>query len=115
MKILREGSGGKLFALETSEISWKDLTLLKGDVSEKILSLLSKKPMYPKEIAKEIRIHEQNVYYYIRKLESANIIQVVNQEKINGTIANYYGLTSDSFFVSLGRYKEKNRLLIHNN
>ncbi len=37
-------------------------------LSWKILQLLSEKEMYPMEVARKLNMHEQNVYYHIRKL-----------------------------------------------
>ena len=40
----------------TSELAWK------------ILNLINKRPMYPSEIAKILKIHEQKVYYHIKQI-----------------------------------------------
>ena len=37
-------------------------------LSWRILQLLSEKEMYPMEVAKKLGVHEQKVYYHIRKL-----------------------------------------------
>jgi DNA-binding transcriptional ArsR family regulator len=59
-------------------------------LSWKILQLLCKKEMYPLEIAKELGIHEQKIYYHIRKLTKAGVIKVVREEEKKGAIAKYY-------------------------
>jgi DNA-binding transcriptional ArsR family regulator len=59
-------------------------------LSWKILQLLSKKEMYPLEIAKELGIHEQKIYYHIRKLMKAGVIKIVREEEKKGAIAKYY-------------------------
>ena len=67
--------------------------------------------MYPKEIAKQLEIHEQNVYYYIKKLEKSKIIKIEKQENINGTTANFYQVASDSFYFKLNDFKETSKLV----
>ena len=70
MKILKEKEG-KNFILDSKELKAEDFSNL-GKVSKQILELISKEAMYPKQIAKELKVHEQNVYYYIKKLEIRN-------------------------------------------
>ena len=55
-------------------------------LSWKILQLLSKKEMYPMEVAKKLGVHEQKVYYHIRKLTKAGAVKVVREEE-RGRIA----------------------------
>jgi predicted transcriptional regulator len=104
MKIVRQ-DGKKQYSLDTQELDIsKNISLNKTTL--KILETIKHEPKYPKQIAKEIKIHEQNVYYYIRKLEQAKIIKVKKKEKIYGIDANYYGLTSDSFFFKIKNFRE---------
>ena len=46
------------------------LKMILGSLSWKILTILSKKEMYPIEIAKQLGMHEQKIYYHIRKLKA---------------------------------------------
>ena len=59
-------------------------------LSWKILQLLCKKEMYPMEIAKKLGIHEQKVYYHIRKLAKTDSIKVVREVEKKGAVAKYY-------------------------
>ena len=34
------------------------------------MKLISNNSIYPKEIAKKLKIHEQNIYYYIKKKQN---------------------------------------------
>ncbi|MGD6851069.1 MAG: helix-turn-helix domain-containing protein [Candidatus Bathyarchaeia archaeon] len=72
-----------------------------GSLSWKILTLLSKKEMYPLEIAKQLGMHEQKVYYHIRKLARAGAITVAKEEKKKGAIAKYYKTVSPAFGIEL--------------
>jgi predicted transcriptional regulator len=67
----------------------QNLKMMLGSLSWKILTLLSKKEMYPLEVAKHLGVHEQKVYYHIRKLCKAGAIVVAHEEKKKGAIARY--------------------------
>ena len=88
---------------EVKEISiMKDsqkLKMILGSLSWKILTILSKKEMYPLEIARQLGIHEQKVYYHIRKLAKAGAITVQKEEKKKGAIAKYYKTVSPAFGI----------------
>jgi hypothetical protein len=109
MKIVKQ-KNGKSFMIKTQEIKLEDLPNLNNSLAMSILKSLENKEMYPKQIAKKLNIHEQNVYYYIRQLERAKLISVSKQENINGTVAKFYKLNSDSFFVKINDFKESSKL-----
>ncbi|MEM2463081.1 MAG: helix-turn-helix domain-containing protein [Candidatus Bathyarchaeia archaeon] len=75
------------------------LKLVLGKLSWKILVMLSEREMYPLQIARELGVHEQKVYYHIRKLARAGAITVARQESKKGAIAKYYRATSAAFGV----------------
>ena len=70
-------------------------------LSWKILQLLSKKEMYPMEVAKELGVHEQKVYYHIRKLTKAGVVKVVREEEKKGAVAKYYKASFPAMGVEL--------------
>lgn len=72
-----------------------------NQLSWKILQVLSEKEMYPMEIAKELKIHEQKVYYHIKKLSKAGVVKVVREEKKKGAIAKYYRASFPALGVEL--------------
>ncbi len=74
--------------------------LLSGTCWE-ILKLLSEREMYPMEVARKLGIHEQRVYYHIRKLVEAGVIEVVREEERKGAIARYYKTTTPALGVEL--------------
>ncbi len=104
MKIIKEDNN-KNYAIETSELDIGNLSSLNNKVVKKILELISEEPLYPKQIAKKLKIHEQNIYYYIKKLEKSKIIKIDRSENINGTLANFYTTSSDSFFFKFKDFK----------
>ena len=79
-------------------------------LSWRILQLLSEKEMYPMEVAKKLGVHEQKVYYHIRKLARAGVVKVVREEKKKGAVAKYYKASFPALGVELpfGYQKIKN-------
>jgi DNA-binding transcriptional ArsR family regulator len=75
------------------------LKMVLGSLSWRILTMLSKKEMYPLEIAKQLGMHEQKVYYHIRKLAKAGAIVVEREEKKKGATAKYYRTVSPAFGI----------------
>ncbi len=75
------------------------LKMILGSLSWKILTMLSKKEMYPLEIARQLGMHEQKVYYHIRKLAKAGAIAVQREEKKKGATAKYYKTVSPAFGI----------------
>jgi DNA-binding transcriptional ArsR family regulator len=70
-------------------------------LSWQILKLISQHEMYPIEIAKKLGSHEQKVYYHIRKLAQAGVIEVVREEEKKGATAKYYKVSRPAFGVEL--------------
>ena len=70
-------------------------------MSWRILELLNEREMYPIEIAKKLKVHEQRVYYHIRKLVKAGIVKVVKEEMKKGAIAKYYKASFPALGVKL--------------
>jgi DNA-binding transcriptional ArsR family regulator len=77
------------------------LKMILGGISWKILLALSEEEMYPLQLAKKLGIHEQKVYYHIRKLAEAGAIVVVREEEKKGATAKYYRPVSTAFGVEL--------------
>lgn len=87
------------------------LKMILNRLSWKILVMLSEKEMYPLEIARKLGVHEQKVYYHVRKLARAGAITVVREEKKKGAIAKYYKAVSPAFGIELSQgYKTIEKL-----
>ncbi len=67
----------------------------------RILQVLGEKEMYPMEIAKKLKVHEQKVYYHVRKLVGAGAVRVVREEKKKGAVAKYYKASFPALGVEL--------------
>ncbi len=104
----KDGIFSSLPALEIKPGDAKDIS---SDLAAKILSLLSQKPMYPVELAKELKVHEQKVYYHIRNLEKSGIIKVVKEEGRQGAVAKYYSLDKPALVVKFKELEETHKLL----
>ena len=77
------------------------LKMILNTLSWKILMMISEKEMYPLEIAKALKIHEQKVYYHVRKLEKAGAIAISREEEKKGATAKYFKAVSSAFGIEL--------------
>jgi len=75
------------------------LKMILGKLSWKILNLLAEEEMYPLEVARQLGVHEQKVYYHIRKLAKAGAITIAKEEKKKGATAKYYKPVSPAFGI----------------
>src|SRR3972149_11608469 len=75
------------------------MKMMLGKLSWRILTLLAEKEMYPLQIARHLGMHEQKVYYHVRKLERAGAIAGVREEKKKGATAKYFKTVSSAFGV----------------
>ena len=99
-KILLQNNGSNQEVKEISILNDSEqLKSMLGGLSWKILTMISKKEMYPLEIARQLCMHEQKVYYHIRKLAKAGAITVVREEKKKGATAKYYKTVSPAFGI----------------
>jgi len=101
-RLLLKGEKGQR---EVKEVAVFDdperLRAVLSKLSWRILKLLGEKEMYPLEVAKKLKVHEQKVYYHIRKLAKAGVVKVVREEEKKGATAKYYKATFPAFGVEL--------------
>ncbi len=98
MFVVEKGKDGVL-SLPAVSIEPKDARSLSSELAIRIIRLLSSKAMYPVELARELKVHEQKVYYHIRNLEKAGIIKVVREEGRHGAVARYYAVEKPAIVV----------------
>ncbi|MFP4045906.1 MAG: DUF2250 domain-containing protein, partial [Candidatus Aenigmatarchaeota archaeon] len=72
-KIIRE-KDGDYYSKETSIVDIEHLKGLSQGTLE-VLKELSRKENYPKKIAENLDVHEQKVYYHIKKLKKMGLIE----------------------------------------
>jgi DNA-binding transcriptional ArsR family regulator len=91
----------------------RKLKMILGEISWKILHALCEREMYPLQLAKKLGIHEQKVYYHIRKLAEAGAIVVSREEERKGATAKYYQPVSAAFGIELPQeYKATTRVSV---
>jgi DNA-binding transcriptional ArsR family regulator len=100
----------RLLSSENTQLRVKDMAVFEdperlksvlNKLSWKILQLLSEQEMYPMEVARKLKLHEQKVYYHIRKLTKAGAIKVVREEEKKGAVAKYYKAAFPSMGIEL--------------
>ena len=84
-----------------------DIKILSNKIAWKIIELLSSKAMYPAQVAKELKLYDQTVYYYIRKLARIGALEQVGTRLIRGGTARLYSASSPSFGLELEGNSEK--------
>ncbi|NHJ05305.1 MAG: S-layer protein [Candidatus Heimdallarchaeota archaeon] len=72
-----------------------------SNIRWEILQRLSKKPTFPADLAREMGIHEQKVYYHIRQLIKSNLVKVAYEKEIRGAKARYYTTTEKAYGIEL--------------
>lgn len=77
------------------------LGIVSHPIRVKMLRLLAEQPMYPAELAKKMRMHEQKVYYHVKQLLNASVLELMEKKAIRGTTAKKYAPKELSFAVSL--------------
>jgi len=68
-------------------------------VGHRILRLLSKGPNYPSMMARELKLYHQVVYYHVKRLESAGLVERVSSKTVRGGKAQLYALASGGYAV----------------
>lgn len=79
----------------------EEMKAIFSDIRWEILKKLAENPKFPAELAREMDLHEQKVYYHIRQLINAGLIKVVQEEEIRGATARYYKTEHKVFGIEL--------------
>lgn len=93
----------EVFSLPAKEIKPEKISSISSELAIKIIKLLTNKPMYSIELAKELKVHEQKVYYHIRNLEKSGIIRLSKKEDKQGATAKYYVVDKPALVI---RFKQ---------
>ncbi len=108
--LIVQKSKDKAESLPAKELEKNSIKALSSELARKIVYYLMHIPTYPKDLAKKINCEEQKVYYHIRKLENAGIIDVVRQEIIHGTLANIYAPKAPAFVIKFSDFKISSKI-----
>jgi hypothetical protein len=99
----------EILILENTE----DMRIVSNPVCWRIMKLLSERPSYPAQIAKELKVYEQSVYYYIRKLLRVGAIEQVETRFVKGGTARMYRPASAAFGMEMEWGEKQTRFGIH--
>ena len=85
-------------AVDSLVLDEKSLGVLSED-RLKILRSLGEAPKYPAQVARELRMQVQTVYYHVRILQQAGMIRFVETEEHGGATAKKFAAAADAFSV----------------
>ncbi len=100
----------EVYSLPAKEINPKEAGAANSELAQKILHLLAKEAMYPIDIAKALKVHEQKIYYHIRNLEKAGIIKITKKETKHGATAKFYSLTEPAFVIKFKNFETTSKI-----
>ena len=92
----------------------QNLAVLASNLSLKIITELAKEPGCAMDLARSLNEHEQKIYYHLRRLEKAGIVNLKKKEKRYGMTANIFGLASPVVAAKLhedGRSVKESRII----
>lgn len=81
--------------------------ILSNSVAWRVMNLLSKRPSYPAQIAKDLNIYEQSAYYYVRKLASIGAVSHVDTSLVHGGTARLYKTLYPAYGIEM-KWGEQN-------
>jgi DNA-binding transcriptional ArsR family regulator len=77
------------------------LSVLANKTALNLIKELSKKPLCAMDLARRLGLHEQKVYYNLRRLQKAGIIKLLRTEERTGGTAKIYSLVEPVISVKL--------------
>ena len=95
MKFLVEDTKVGQKAYETLLVDKPRLfSILGTELALKIIKELAKEPSCAMDVARRLKVHEQKVYYHVRRLEELGLIKIIDMQERVGAIAKIYAPTS---------------------
>ena len=101
MAHLIEQKGGKNFSAGAKILEPSKLKSALSPLAWKILQALAERPSYPKALSRKLKTHEQKIYYHIRNMEAAGLIEKVGEESKLGATAKFFAPTHTAFAILL--------------
>ncbi len=110
MKLVANKMKKKIVSKTKDGYAAKDILMFKNpnemkailhDIRWTILQKLAKEPKFPADIAREMGLHEQKVYYHIRQLIEAGLVTIAFEKEIRGAKARYYKTTEKAYGIEL--------------
>lgn len=93
--------------IESEELDEEKIKALSDETRRRIMKILAEEPGYPLQVARELELEKQKVYYHFQKLEDADLIEKAREEKVSGGSATFYRATAPSYLVDFGAEGEK--------
>ncbi len=93
--------------IESEDLEEEKIKALSDSTRRKILEILAEEPAYPLEVARELDLEKQKIYYHFQKLEDAELIEDDHEEKVSGGSATFYRSTAPGYLIDLGAEGEK--------
>ncbi len=96
-----EEEEGRLLSLPAKETTLQELRTASSPLARQILRALAERHAYSHQLAKQLKVHEQKIYYHVRQLKKAGLITEERREEIGGGNAKYYRLAAPAYAVLL--------------
>ncbi|MCK5548285.1 MAG: hypothetical protein KAI64_04675, partial [Thermoplasmata archaeon] len=77
----------------------KQLRALSSSLGWRVFKELAE-PACPMDIAKKLGVHEQRVYYYIKKFREAKLIRELRTEQRHGAVARFFQTINEAFALA---------------
>ncbi len=101
---LVEESRKGLKAFECKQLTPKLVSVVSNNLAYRILKELAKAPSCAMDIARRLGVHEQKVYYHIRRLEKAGLVKLIGKEQRLGMVAKIYDLSAQAVCVKFSDF-----------
>lgn len=101
MTLIVEKVGQTYRAVEARSVTREAFAVLLHPVRLRILAELSKEPTYPSELAARMKLSEQKVFYHIRQLKKAGLVEVARREEMRGGLAKHFRAVGQAFALKL--------------
>ncbi|MCX8180121.1 MAG: helix-turn-helix domain-containing protein [Thermofilaceae archaeon] len=99
-------SNGRLVGYVIELCDTESLKALTHPIRLKIMSLISAEPRYSMDLARELGIDEQLLYYHVAKLKEVGLIQESETSRRRGAIAIRYKAIADGAVILFKRREE---------
>ncbi|RJQ21465.1 S-layer protein [Candidatus Woesearchaeota archaeon] len=90
-----------MVSLPARQVSELQVKVMSSRLAQRMLRELAKSPQYAMALARALRVHEQKVYYHLRRLEKAGLVRPVKKESVQGVQATYFAPAAAAFVLAL--------------
>ncbi len=98
--LLKAGKKSKAIPIRMFD-SPKEIKILSSPLGWRIFREMAE-PSCPMDVAKKLGVHEQKVYYHVKKFRQANLVKEVKREARHGTVARFYKIRNHAFGLMAG-------------